>query len=192
MQANPQSPLREEEALGKAYDSRLMKRLLSYLEPYRWQTGAAVVMLIAASGLELVGPYLTKRAIDDAIRNGDETMLLWLGSAYLASLVLAAGLQYGQTLVTTWLGQNVMKDLRGEIFRKLDRLDLSFFDKNPVGRLMTRVTNDVDVLNEMFTSGVVTIFGDVFTLLFIVGFMLYLDAELALVTFSVLPFVFAA
>ncbi len=192
MQASSQSPLREEEALGKAYDSRLMKRLLSYLKPYRWQTAAAVVMLIAASGLELVGPWLTKVAIDEAIRQGDETMLLWLGSAYLASLVLAAGLQYGQTLVTTWLGQNVMKDLREELFRKLDRLDLSFFDKNPVGRLMTRVTNDVDVLNEMFTSGVVTIFGDVFTLLFIVVAMLTLDLQLALVTFAVLPVVFAA
>jgi len=192
VQANPQSPLREEEALGKAYDSRLMKRLLAYLKPYRWQTAAAVVMLIAASGLELVGPWLTKIAIDDAIRNGDETMLLWLGSGYLASLVLAAGLQYGQTLVTTWLGQNVMKDLREEIFRKLDRLDLSFFDRNPVGRLMTRVTNDVDVLNEMFTSGVVTIFGDVFTLIFIVVAMVSLDLQLALVTFAVLPVVFVA
>lgn len=192
MQASSQSPLREEETLGKAYDSRLMKRLLSYLKPYRWQTAAAVLMLIAASGLELVGPWLTKVAIDEAIRQGDENMLLWLGSAYLASLVLAAGLQYGQTLVTTWLGQNVMKDLREELFRKLDRLDLSFFDKNPVGRLMTRVTNDVDVLNEMFTSGVVTIFGDVFTLLFIVVAMLALDLQLALVTFAVLPVVFAA
>lgn len=192
MQANPKSPLREEEALGKAYDSRLMKRLLGYLDPYRWQTAAAVVMLIAASGLELVGPWLTKVAIDDAIRQGDENMLLWLGSAYLASLVLAAGLQYGQTLVTTWLGQNVMKDLREELFRKLDRLDLGFFDKNPVGRLMTRVTNDVDVLNEMFTSGVVTIFGDIFTLLFIIVAMVTLDLRLALVTFAVLPVVFAA
>lgn len=183
------SPIREDEDLGKAYDADLMRRLLAYLDPYRWQTAAAVVMLIAASGLELVGPILTKVAIDEAFPAQDLEFLTLLAAAFVASLVLSAVLEYGRTLLTTWIGQRVMKDLRNRLFRRLQKLDLSFFDRKPVGRLMTRVTNDVEVLNEMFTSGVVTIFGDAFTLLFIMGAMLWMDWQLALVTFSVLPLV---
>jgi ATP-binding cassette subfamily B protein len=183
------SPIREDEALGKGYDARLMKRLLSYVGPYRWQVVAAVVMLVLASGLELVGPILTKVAIDQAFPADDMELLVLLAAAFAGSLVLSALLQYGRTLLTTWIGQRVMKDLRNKLFRRLQELDLSFFDRKPVGRLMTRVTNDVEVLNEMFTSGVVTIFGDAFTLVFIMGAMLWMEWELALVTFSVLPFV---
>jgi ATP-binding cassette subfamily B protein len=183
------SPLREDEALGKAYDGRLMRRLLSYLDPYRWQTAGAVVMLIAASGLDLVGPILTKVAIDQAFPQADLGFLTLLAGAYGVSLLLSAALQYGRTLLTTWIGQRVMKDLRNQLFRRLQKLDLSFFDRKPVGRLMTRVTNDVEVLNEMFTSGVVTIFGDAFTLVFIMGVLVWMDWRLALVTFSVLPLV---
>ena len=185
-------PIREEDALGKAYDARLMRRLLSYLSPYKWQTVVAVIMLIAASGLELVGPWLTKIAIDEAFPSGDTGLLGLLAALFAGSLLLSALLEYARTLLTTWIGQRVMKDLRREIFAKLQSLDLAFFDRNPVGRLMTRVTSDVEVLNEMFTSGVVTIFGDVFTLLFIMGAMLVMDWRLALVTFAVLPLVFAA
>ncbi len=192
MQTSPQGPIREEEALGKAYDARLMRRLLAYLNPYRWPTVGAVLMLIGASALELVGPWLTKVAIDQAIPAADVGFLGMLAGGYLLAHLLSAGLEYGQTLLTTWIGQGVMKDLRAEIFEKLQELDLRFFDRNPVGRLMTRVTSDVEVLNEMFTSGVVTIFGDVFTLLFIVVAMLLMDWQLALVTFTVLPLVFAA
>lgn len=191
MQTSPEIAIREEEALGKAYDARLMRRLLSYLGPYRWHVLLAVLMLILASGLELVGPWLTKVAIDSAIPAGDLGFLGLLGVIYVASLLLASGLEYVRTLLTTWIGQKVMEDLRNEIVSRLQRLGLSFFDRNPVGRLMTRVTSDVEVLNEMFTSGVVTIFGDVFTLAFIVAAMLALDWKLALVTFTVLPFVFA-
>ncbi len=192
MQTSPEGQIREEEALGKAYDAHLMRRLLGYLSPYRWKVVAAVLMLIAASGLELVGPWLTKVAIDEAIPAGDFGFLGLLGLIYIGSLLAAAVLEYGRTLLTTWIGQKVMLDLRDQIFGHLQRLSLRFFDRNPVGRLMTRVTNDVEVLNEMFTSGVVTIFGDVFTVVFIMAAMLIMDWRLALVTFTVLPLVFFA
>ncbi len=190
MQLAPEGPIREEDKLGKAYDARLMRRLLAYIRPYRGRVVIAVGMLVLASGLELVGPWLTKVAIDDAIPNADYGLLAGLTIAFALALTFSAALEYGRTLLTTWIGQRVMKDLRGEIFRHLQRLQLSYFDRNPVGRVMTRVTSDVEVLNEMFTSGVVAIFGDIFTLLFIVGAMLALDWRLALVTFAVLPAVF--
>ena len=179
----------EEEALGKAYDARLMKRLLEYLRPYRWYVLLAVALLMVASFLEVVGPWLTRIALDDAIPNGDGPLLAKLAAVYVASIVGGFLLMYGQTLLTTWLGQRVMYDLRTEIFGKLQHMDLRFFDRNPVGRLMTRITSDVETLNELFSSGVVAVFGDVFTLGFILAAMLYMDWRLALVSFSVLPFV---
>ena len=171
------------------YDHRLMRRLLRYVRPYRWRVAAAVAVLIAGSSLELVGPWLTKIAIDNAIPAGDARLLAWLAVAYVVSLVLAFVLSYAQTLLTTWLGQRIMYDLRRETFHHLQRLGLSFFDRNPVGRLMTRVTNDVETLNEFFSSGIVTVFGDIFTLVFIVGAMFALDWRLALVTLAVMPLV---
>jgi ATP-binding cassette subfamily B protein len=186
----PEGPVHEEEALGKAYDARLMRRLLAYLRPYRWHVAAAVAILIAASGLALIGPWLTKLAIDEAFPAGDLRLLGLLAGVYVGSLVLAGVLEYSRTLLTTWIGQRVMEDLRSQIFGHLQRLELAFFDRNPVGRLMTRVTSDVEALNEMFTSGVVAIFGDVFTIGAIVTAMLILDWQLALVTFTVLPLVF--
>ncbi len=188
----PTAPTHEEEALGKAYDARLMRRLLRYLRPYRLQVVLAVAMLLVGAAVELVGPWITRLALDRAIPHGDSRLLLQLGAGYLVSLVLAFGLQYGQTLMTTWLGQRVMFDLRREIFGRLQQLEIPFFDYNPVGRLMTRVTSDVEVLNELFSSGVVTVFGDVFTLVFIVVAMMLMDWRLALVTLSVMPFVFLA
>lgn len=186
----PEGPIREEEALGKAYDARLMRRLLAYLRPYNWQVAGAVLMLVAASALELVGPWLTKIALDRAVPAADAGLLGVLAAVFAGSLLLSALLEYARTLLTTWIGQRVMLDLRREVFGHLQKLELSFFDRNPVGRLMTRVTSDIEVLNEMFTSGVVTIFGDVFTIGAIVTAMLLLDWQLALVTFSVLPIVF--
>ncbi|MCL7958814.1 MAG: ABC transporter ATP-binding protein/permease [marine benthic group bacterium] len=169
-----------------------MRRLLTYLRPYRWHVATAVGILIAASGLALVGPWLTKIAIDQAFPEGDLRLLALLAAVYVGSMLVAAVLEYARTLLTTWIGQRVMEDLRGQIFGHLQRLELAFFDRNPVGRLMTRVTSDVEALNEMFTSGVVTIFGDVFTIGAIVTAMLILDWRLALVTFTVLPLVFAS
>lgn len=192
LQTSPEGPVHEEEALGKAYDARLMRRLLAYLSPYRWHVAAAIGILIAASGLALVGPWLTKLAIDQAFPAGDLRLLGLLAIVYVGSLLVAAVLEYARTLLTTWIGQRVMEDLRGQIFSHLQRLELAFFDRNPVGRLMTRVTSDVEALNEMFTSGVVTIFGDVFTIGAIVTAMLILDWQLALVTFTVLPLVFVS
>jgi ATP-binding cassette subfamily B multidrug efflux pump len=180
----------EEEVYGKAYDAELTRRLLAYLSPYRWRVALAVTLLILGAALEMVGPWLTQLAIDRAIPDGDHRLLLTLVGAYGAALLLAFLFQYAQALLTAWLGQRIMYDLRVEVFAHLQRLSLRFFDRNPVGRLMTRVTNDVEVLNELFSSGVVTVFGDLFTLFFILAAMLWMDWRLALVTFSVLPFVF--
>lgn len=188
----PEGPIQEEESLGKAYDGRLLRRLLAYLRPYRWRVAAAVLMLIVASAVELIGPWLTKIAIDEAIPAGDLGRLALLGVVFVASLLLATALGYARTMLMTWIGQKVMYDLRNRIFSHLQRMDLSFFDRNPVGRLMTRVTSDVEVLNEMFTAGVVTVFGDLFTVGFIVTALLLLDWRLAIITFTVLPLVFVA
>jgi ATP-binding cassette, subfamily B, multidrug efflux pump len=182
----------EEEILGKAYDARLMRRLLRYLHPYRARVVLAITTLLASAGLELIGPLLLAYALDHAIPDGDTRLLGILAGAYLGALLLSFLLGYVQTLITTWIGQQVMYDLRVELFTHLQRLSLRFFDRNPVGRLMTRVTNDVEALNEMFTTGVVTIFGDVFTLVFIFGALLLLDWRLGLVTLAVLPFVTGA
>ncbi|MHB1194545.1 MAG: ABC transporter ATP-binding protein [Longimicrobiales bacterium] len=182
----------EEEALGKAYDARLMRRLLGYVRPYRVQVVIAIAVLMLASATEIAGPWLTQLAIDRAIPAGDLGLLGTLGLAYAGAVVLGVVLQYAQGLLTTWLGQSVMYDLRKEIFARFQRMDLRAYDKAPVGRLMTRITNDVETLNELFSSGLVTVFGDVFTLAFIVVAMVRMDWKLALVTFAVLPLVFAA
>ena len=180
----------DEEVLGKAYDARLMRRLLSYLRPYRLQVVIALVMLLAGAAVEVVGPWLTQIAIDEAIPSGNLRLLAMLAGTYVAAQLLSFLLQYGEGLLTTWLSQSVMYDLRTEIFTKLQRADLRYYDKNPAGRLMTRITNDVETLNDLFSSGVVTVFGDLFTLVFIVAVMLRMDWRMALVTFAVLPFVF--
>ena len=184
-----QDGFQEEEALGKGYDARLMRRLLQYLRPYWRYVALAITILVAASFLQVVGPWLTRIALDEAIPHGDTSLLATLAAAYLGSVVRGFVLLYAQTVLTTWLGQRVMYDLRTEIFGKLQRLDLRFYDKNPVGRLMTRITSDVETLNELFASGVVAVFGDLFTLGFILSAMLIMDWRLALITFSVLPFV---
>ncbi|HSJ05878.1 MAG TPA: ABC transporter ATP-binding protein [Longimicrobiales bacterium] len=185
------NPYHDEEVLGRAYDARLMRRLLRYLRPYRLRVAGAIALLLAGAALELVAPVLTKIALDRALPDGDTSLLLLLSVVFLAALLLAFVLEAVQTLLTTWLGQHVMYDLRREIFARLQRLPLPYHDRNPVGRTMTRVTSDVEVLNELFSSGVVTIFGDVFTLLLIVTAMFIMDWRLALVTMAVMPFVFA-
>ncbi len=186
------APFHEEEALGKAYDARLMKRLIRYLAPYKWHVALAILVLMLASATQIVGPWLTQLVIDEAIPQRDTRFLALLVSGYIAAIVLGFALMYVQAVVTTWLGQSVMYDLRKEIFAKLQRADLRFYDKNPVGRLMTRISNDVETLNTLFSSGLVTVFGDIFTLTFIVAAMLKMNWRLALVSFSVLPLVFFA
>ena len=179
----------QDEALERGYDAALLRRLLVYIRPYRGLTAVAVLLLLAGAGLALVGPVLTQRALDVAIPERDIGLLGTLAALFLAALVLDFFVEYGQTLLTAYIGQRVMYDLRMQIFRHLQRLSISYFDRNPVGRLMTRVTSDVETLNELFSSGVVTVFGDVFTLLAIMTMMLVVDWRLALVTFSVIPLV---
>ena len=182
--------MREEEVLGKVYDGRLMRRLLAYLAPYKLVVAVSFVLVLLVSGLKLVGPILTKIAIDDYIAVGDAQGLNLIAIAYVLALVAQFVISYFQVYIMNMAGQRVMADMRGEIFSHLQCLHSSFFDKNPVGRLVTRVTTDVDALNEMFTSGVVTIFGDIFMLIGIMGVLIYLDWRLALVTFAVLPALF--
>jgi ATP-binding cassette subfamily B protein len=182
----------EEEALGKPIDARLLVRLLRYLRPYVGITATAIGMLFALALLQLAGPYLTKVAIDRAIPARDLRLIALLGAAMAAALLAEFALEYGQTVLTAYIGQRVMVDLRQEIFRKLQRLSITFYDRNPVGRLMTRVTSDVETLNDMFTGGVVALFGDVFTLLVIMAWMLAVDVRLSLVSFAVIPFVAVA
>jgi ATP-binding cassette subfamily B multidrug efflux pump len=179
----------QDEALDKGYDATLLRRLLVYLRPYRGLTVLAVLLLLMGAGLALVGPLLTQRALDVAIPRHDIGLLGTLAALFLAALLLEFVVEYGQTLLTTYIGQRVMYDLRMQIFGHLQRLSISFFDRNPVGRLMTRVTSDVETLNELFSSGLVTVFGDVFTLIAIMTMMLVVDWRLALVTFSVIPLV---
>jgi ATP-binding cassette, subfamily B, multidrug efflux pump len=179
----------EEDILGKAYDARLMRRLLRYLRPYRAQVAFAVLAIIGHSVLQLVPPYLTKTVIDTYIPAGNLSGLGLVAGLYLGTLIVSFGLEYAQTWTMQLTGQRIMFDLRLQVFSHLQRLDLRFYDRNPVGRLMTRVTSDVDVLNELFTSGVVSVFGDVFTLIGIMAVLVWMDWRLALVAFSVLPLI---
>ena len=204
--------LLEEEVLGKAYDARMIRRLLGYLRPYRLRAAAAVGLIILSSLLELVGPLATAVALDLFIRPlagearlsavsrwlserlaaaGVEldpmTGLAAVATVYLAALAAGFVVLYVQSYVMQMMGQQVMADLRRQIFAHLQRLPVAYFDRNPVGRLVTRVTNDVDALNELFTAGIVSIFGDIVLLAGIVAVLFWLDWRLALVTFCILP-----
>jgi ATP-binding cassette, subfamily B, multidrug efflux pump len=193
----------EEEVLGKAYDSRLMKRLIGYLRPYKWQVGIALSSILLKAAADVMVPYLTKVVIDKYLApvSGLHTPFDFflsnkplVGIAQVAALgvgLLAFSflLEYLQTYFMQWAGQMVMFDLRSQIFRHLQRMHIGFYDKNPVGRLVTRVTSDVDALNEMFTSGVVSIFEDVFVLVGIMAIMLNMTWRVSLITLAVLPII---
>lgn len=179
----------DDDTLGKAYDARLMRRLLTYLRPYRRQVALALVAILAGSAAALAQPYLVKLAIDDHVATGQSAGLDRLAALYLAILVAAFAAEYIQTWTMQMTGQRIMFDLRLAVYSRLQRLDVRYYDRHPVGRLMTRVTSDVDVLNDLFTSGVVTIFGDVFTLVGIMAVMVWMEWRLAVVAFSVLPLI---
>jgi len=193
----------EEEVLGKAYDSRLMKRLLTYLRPYKWQVGIALASILIKAGADVLGPYLTKIVVDRYLapvrglhtpldRFLSNTALVGvaqIAALYVGLLVFSFLLEYLQTYYMQWAGQKTMFDMRAQIFRHLQRMHIGFYDKNPVGRLVTRVTTDVDAVNEMFTSGVVSIFEDIFVLAGIVAIMLRMNWKLALIAFAVLPLI---
>ena len=180
----------DDEILGKAYDARLMRRLLQYLRPY-WRSVLVALAAIVVGGLaSLAQPYLIKVAIDRYIAERQLAGLDGLAALYFIVLVVAFAAEYVQTWTMQLTGQRIMFDMRLGLYRHLQRLDLRYYDRNPVGRLMTRVTSDVDVLNDLFTSGVVTVFGDVFALVGIMAAMLWMNWRLALVAFSVLPIIF--
>jgi ATP-binding cassette subfamily B multidrug efflux pump len=181
-----------EEPLDRGYDSALLRRLLTYLRPYRWHAIAAVSLLLATAGLSLVGPFLTQQALDVAVPARDRALLITLAFVFLLALLVEFVFEYAGSILAAFIGQRVMYDLRIQIFTHLQKLSIPYFDKNPVGRLMTRVTSDVETLNELFSSGLVTVFGDVFTLLAIMTMMLVTDWRLALVAFGVIPVVFLA
>jgi ATP-binding cassette, subfamily B, multidrug efflux pump len=196
----------EEEVLGKAYDSRLMRRLLTYLRPYRWQVTIALFSIVLKSFCDVLGPYLVKVVVDHylaPVKGTDSVLWNWLSprplhgiaqisAIYFSLLIFGFVFDFLKTYYVQWVGQKIMFDLRSQIFRHLQRMHVAFYDKNPVGRLVTRVTTDVDALNEMFTSGLDAIFEDVFVLAGIVGVMLWMNWKLALITFAVLPFIVVA
>ncbi len=188
--------VQEDEILGKAYDARLTQRLIGYLAPYKVWVIVGLALLLAMSLAQIAPPIIAKYIVDQAVipatsgeLGRDEAFgrLAVLGLLYLFVLAAGASLRFAQTLLTTWVGQRAMYDLRLELFRHLQFLSLSFFDRNPVGRLMTRITNDIDALTDMVTRGVVSIFGDVAMLVLISIAMLLLDWRLALLTFVSLP-----
>jgi ATP-binding cassette subfamily B multidrug efflux pump len=192
----------EEEVLGKAYDSRLMKRLLTYLRPYKWPVGISLASILIKAGADVLGPYLVAIEIDrylvpvprhtpfDSFLSSNPYVgIAQIAAMYVGLIVLSFLLDYLQTYFMQWAGQMVMFDLRKQIFRHLQHMHIGFYDKNPVGRLVTRVTSDVDALNEMFTSGVVSIFEDVFVLAGITAIMLCMNWKLALITLAVLPLI---
>ena len=199
-------PNQEEEVLGKAYDGRLMRRLLRYMRPYRGHVIVALAAIVLKSLADVAGPILIKVAIDkylakspgthswigDRLSSEPMTGVAQIGGLYIGLLLVTFVFEYLQVYLMQWAGQKVMFDLRSQIFRHLQQMHIAFFDKNPVGRLVTRVTTDVDALNEMFTAGVVSIFEDVFVLAFILAIMLNMNWKLALVTFIVVPLIFYA
>ncbi len=178
-----------DDELGRTYDHQLMRRLAAYLRPYRLQVFLAVIVTLAEAAAQLAFPYLTKEAIDLGIRHRDLYQLDRIALLFLVALLAAFGLGYLQAQIMQRVGQGIMRDLRTAIFRHLQRMPVAFYDRNPIGRLMTRVTNDVDVLNEMFTAGIDAVFGDLFMLIGIMFAMSRLNVELLLVTFSTLPLI---
>jgi len=193
------SNIHEEEALGKAYDSRLMKRLLGYMRPYRWRVFFALALVAVVTPLELAPPILFQRAIDNHLVPWSKGLLAeamaWHGiilisAFYLGVLVFDFLAQYVQIRIMQRVGQETMYDMRTEIFGRLQRLPMTYFDRNPVGRLMTRVTTDVDALNDLFAAGVVTMINDFFLLVVMAGLLFKIDWRLALDAMAVLPFIF--
>jgi ATP-binding cassette subfamily B multidrug efflux pump len=179
--------IHDDEITGKAYDNRLMKRLLGYLAPHRGAVVLATLVLLVTSALELAGPWITQKAIDEALPRKDERLLLVYTSLFFGALLLSLLFNWFQTWLMQRTGQIVMYEMRQQIFRHQMRMSNSWFDRNPVGRMLTRLTSDVDVLNEMLTSGVVALIGDIVTLFGILAIMFWLDWRLALVTLVVIP-----
>ncbi|MEW6125477.1 MAG: ABC transporter ATP-binding protein [Acidobacteriota bacterium] len=205
----------EEEVLGKAYDARLMRRMMKYLLPYKWFAITSLVLIILSAPLSLAGPPLMKAAIDVFLKPDPDnpptgfalllkhaaeffgfggspmTGVLFIAMVFLCANILSFMVSYSQAVVMQKMGQYIMYDLRKEVFAKLQQLDVQYYDRNPVGRLMTRLTSDVDALNEMFTAGVIVIFGDLAMIGYIIIWMFQSNWRLALVSFAIVPLLFA-
>lgn len=182
----------EDDSLGKAYDAHLMKRLMQYLRPYRKWLVLALVILLLSSLLQLAGPYVIKLAIDKYIAVGDVHGLGRLATLYAMLLVIQFFATWGQIYLMEWIGQKAMYDLRMKVFQHIQTLTMDFYDRNPVGRVITRVTTDINALNELFSSGVVSIIGDVFTILGIIGVMFAINPGLAAISLVSLPLLIIA
>jgi ATP-binding cassette subfamily B multidrug efflux pump len=181
----------EDGAAGtRRYDRRLVRRLLVYVRPYRGLVAGALILLMTEGLLQLVGPIMTQRVIDVALPTRDAGLAWRSALLFAGSLVVAFACSYGETILTTMLGQRVMRDLRQQLFEHVQRLSIGFYDRTPVGRLVTRVTSDVESLNELFTAGVVAGLGDLFTLLAIAVMMIVTDWRLAIAAFAVIPLVY--
>ena len=181
----------DDEVLGKAYDARLMRRLLAFVRPHTHLVAASGVLLLLVSGVQLLQPYLVKLAIDGPVARGDVSGLNRIVLLYIGALAAELGLRYLQVYTTERAGQNVVYDLRAAVFARLQALSSSFYDRNPVGRLMTRVTTDVEAINEFFSMEVVTVLIDVAKLVLILGILLAMAPSLALITLAVVPVLFA-
>jgi ATP-binding cassette, subfamily B, multidrug efflux pump len=177
----------EDEVLGKAYDSKLMSRLLMYIRPYLKYVVFAILMNVVVASLGPVRPYLIKIAVDKYIALGNYSGLLLISAFLLGSLIFQSIIQFFLTYYTQYLGQKTIYDIRTQLFTHTQKLSLKFFDKTPIGRTVTRVTNDIESLNDLFSSGIIMVFSDVFTILWILGFMFFMDVRLSLVTLSVFP-----
>lgn len=193
------SDFREEEALGKVYDSRLARRLFRYLRPYRGWVVIAALLTIPIAPLNAIGPYLFKVAVDryivpalrhEVVPSAAVVGLGWISVIFFVSLVLGFAFMYFQVRVMQRVGQDTMYDMRREIFEHLQRLPISFYDRSPVGRLVTRVTTDVDALNDLFATGIAAMVNDAFVLVLFIFIMLRMNWKLALATFAVLPLLF--
>ncbi|MEO6797378.1 MAG: ABC transporter ATP-binding protein [Candidatus Dormibacter sp.] len=180
-----------DEVLGKAYDARLMRRLWSFVKPHRMLAVIGLVLLLLSSLNDLAGPYFTQQAIDHYIRPGRLNGYGHLAALWALVIVLNFGARYWQSFAMNLLGQRVMFDLRNAIFSHLQRMSLAYFDHTPVGVLVTRMTNDVDALNQLLTSGVVAVIGDLFSLVVIAGFLLWVNWQMALIVFAIMPIVIA-
>ncbi|MGB7612717.1 MAG: ABC transporter ATP-binding protein, partial [Candidatus Acidiferrum sp.] len=191
--------LHEEEKLGKAYDSRLLKRLVQYLRPYKWRVLLAMLLVAVVTPLELTPPWLFGKAIDSYFTPTLKHLIPesqawrgieWISLVFLLVLISDFVAQYAQIRIMQRVGQQTMYDMRSGIFAHIQRLPMSYFDRNPVGRLVTRVTTDVDALNDLFAAGVVTMINDFFLLVVMAGFLFFVDRRLAFDAFAVLPFIF--
>lgn len=177
----------EDDVIGKAYDSQLVGRLMQYIRPYGWRVALAVVLLVFVTGLMLLQPVLVQQAIDRDVANGTTDDIWWIGGLYVVVLALLFVFRYGQSLLLVQVSQRVMNDIRLQLFRHLQRMSISFYDANPVGRLVTRLTNDIVALDQLLTAGALTIVADIFMIIGVAIFLFIYDWKLALITLAVMP-----